>query len=77
METESSLPYSQETAIGPYSEPDESIPQIPKNIYTRSGQILFFHLCLCLVSGPSFIHHISYMLRPSHSLRLDHCNNIW
>jgi len=29
MERKRSLPYSQEPATGPYSEPDESNPQIP------------------------------------------------
>jgi hypothetical protein len=32
METEDSLPYSQEHVIGPYPEPDESSPQ-PPNLF--------------------------------------------
>jgi hypothetical protein len=29
MEPEGSLPWSQEPATGPYTEPDESIPHLP------------------------------------------------
>jgi hypothetical protein len=33
MDSEGSLPYSQEPATGPYPEPDESSPQLPTSFF--------------------------------------------
>jgi hypothetical protein len=51
MEHEGSLLCSQEPAIGPYPEPDKSIPHPPKFIFLTSILILFSHLSLGLPSG--------------------------
>jgi hypothetical protein len=51
METEGSLPSSQQPSTDPYSEPDESSPQPHKSFPLRSVLIVYSYLRLGLKSG--------------------------
>jgi len=53
MESEGSLPCSQEAATGPHPESDKSV-QHPHTVPLRFMLILLSHPCLGLPSAPSF-----------------------
>jgi hypothetical protein len=86
METESSIPNSQELFTCPYTEPDQFSPHHPNPFTSRSILILSTHLRLGLHST-TFLHAFQsirvpllnscYMLRQSHSPRLGHYNYAW
>jgi hypothetical protein len=74
MELEGSLPYLQESSIGPYPEPGRSIPSRP--ISLRSILMFYSHLHASIHSGlfPSgFPTNILYaFLAPIHTTWSDH-----
>jgi hypothetical protein len=88
MEPEGSLPCSQEPAIDPCPEPDESCTHTPRSSLI-SILILFFHLRLCPLSDlfPSDLRKeiMSALLfspmrakcPPSHLTLIGHYSNIW
>jgi len=79
METEGSLPCSQQPATGPYIELHESSPHLPHSISVRSIPVLSFHLRLGLPCGlfpssfqPKYCMHFSHLPRVLHALSMSY-----
>ena len=82
MESERSLPHSQDPATYPYSEPNQSSPW-PTSWKSTLIFSSYLFLCLpkrCYYQNPIRTYPVSQtcqLPRPSHSSWFDHSNNIW
>jgi hypothetical protein len=88
MESDGSLPFSQQPVTGTYPEPDAPTPQLTPYPKIHSNIILPFtprsyeRSLLCRDSDENFVYifhlsHACHIPHPSHTPWLDHPHNIW